>query len=87
MREPLGVEILDVVTAKALADEDYKDELLADPVKVLTDEGLMIPDKVDVKIVQNTGDKIYLVLPSQMPQTIDFGEVNILIIACHTGGV
>jgi hypothetical protein len=86
MRQPLGVEILDAVTAKALADGDYKDELIADPVKVLTDEGLTIPDKVEVEILQNTGNKIYLVLPSQMPQAIDLGEVNILMVARHTGG-
>ena len=86
MRQPRGVEILDAVTAKALESEDYKQRLLADPVKVLTDEGLTIPEGVDVVIHQSTADTIHLVLPSQIAETIDLREVDITIVAHHTGG-
>jgi hypothetical protein len=86
MRDPLGVEILDVVTAKALGSTNYKKQLLADPVKVLKAEGLKIPRGVTVEILQNTEKKVHFVLPSQMPTTIDLGEVNILMVARHTGG-
>jgi hypothetical protein len=86
MRDPLGVEILDVVTAKALGSNNYKKQLLADPVKVLKAEGLKIPRGVTVEILQNTEKKVYFVLPSQLPTTIDLGEVNILMVARHTGG-
>jgi hypothetical protein len=86
MRQPRGVEILDAVTAKALESEEYKQQLLADPVKVLTDEGLTIPEGVNVVIHPNTTDTIHLVLPSQIAETIDLSEVDITFIAHHTGG-
>jgi Nitrile hydratase, alpha chain len=86
MRQPKGVEILDAVTAKALGSKKYKEALLANPVKVLRAEGLRIPRGVHVEILENTADTIYLVLPSQIVRTIDMGEVNITVIACHTGG-
>jgi hypothetical protein len=86
MRQPKGVEILDAVTAKALDSEKYKLALLADPVKVLRAEGLTIPDGVDVVIHQNTAKTIHLVLPSRVLKRVDLGEVNITVIACHTGG-
>jgi hypothetical protein len=86
MRQPKGIEILDAVTAKALASPTYKRKLRADPVEVLRDEGLTIPPRVRVIIHQNTAKTIHLVLPSQPVETIDFGEVDITVIACHTGG-
>ena len=86
MRQPKGVEILDAVTAKALGSEEYKRKLRRNPVKVLRDEGLEIPDGVKVVIRQNTANTIYLVLPDQIIETIDFDEVDITVIACHTGG-
>lgn len=86
MRQPKGVEILDAVTAKALGNEVYKEALRADPRTVLTAEGLTIPPGVEVEILENTAKKIYLVLPSHSIDTIGFGEVDITVIACHTGG-
>ena len=86
MRQPKGVEILDAVTAKALESEQYREQLLADPVKVLTDEGLTIPEGVNVVIHENTEDTIHLVLPSQIVVMIDLGEVDITTLAHHTGG-
>ena len=86
MRQPKGVEILDTITAKALGSKKYKEELLADPVKVLRAEGLKIPRGVTVEILENTADTIYLVLPRQTAKLIDLGEVNITIVADHTGG-
>jgi hypothetical protein len=87
MRQPRGVEILDAVTAKALDDDEYKRKLLANPVEVLRDEGLKIDDDIEIKIVENTEDTIYLVLPSKQVDEIDLEEVDITIIAFHTGGI
>jgi hypothetical protein len=87
MTEPRGVEILDAVTAKALDDPRYKDDLVKHPVDVLRKAGLTIDDGVDVVIHENTADTIHLVLPERILKTIDFGEVNIVMIACRTGGL
>lgn len=86
MRQPRGVEILDAVTAEALESDSYREQLLADPVKVLTEAGLTIPPGVNVVIHENTADTIHLVLPSLIVETIDLGAVDITVIACHTGG-
>jgi Nitrile hydratase, alpha chain len=86
MRQPRGVEILDAVTAKALENEEYKRQLLADPVKVLRNEGLTIPDGVNVVIHENTADTIHLVLPSQPAKAIDLDQTDLTMIAHHTGG-
>lgn len=87
MRQPKGVEILDSVTAKALTSKAYKRKLLADPVTVLKDAGLKIPRGVTIVIHENQADTIHLVLPSQRADTINLKEVNITIIADHTGGM
>jgi hypothetical protein len=87
MRQPKGVEILDAVTAKALDDSDYRQRLIDDPVPVLKQEGLEIGKGIKVVIHENTGDTIHLVLPSQLPASIDIEEIDITIIAHHTGGM
>ena len=86
MRQPKGVEILDAVTAEALASDNYKRQLLEDPVKVLTDAGLTIPKDVDVVIHENTAHTIHLVLPARIAKSIDLDDVSLTVIACHTGG-
>jgi hypothetical protein len=87
MRQPKGVEILDTVTARALGDGYYKERLKADPVTVLREEGLEIGDGIKIVVHENTGDTIHLVLPSQLPTSIEIEEIDITIIAHHTGGM
>jgi hypothetical protein len=87
MRQPKGVEILDTVTAKALGDGYYKERLKADPATVLREEGLEIDDGIKIVVHENTGDTIHLVLPSQLPTSIEIEEIDITIIAHHTGGM
>ena len=87
MRQPKGVEILDAVTAKALDDSDYKRRLKAEPKTVLREEGLVIEEGIEIVIHENTGDTIHLVLPSKLPTSIEIEEIDITIIAHHTGGM
>jgi hypothetical protein len=87
MRQPRGVEILDAVTAKALGSDEYKKQLLDNPAKVLEAEGLEIPDGINIVIHENTEETIHLVLPSKQVDEIDLEEVDITIIAFHTGGI
>jgi hypothetical protein len=63
-RDVKGFQILDKVAANALADDDYRKRLINDPKTVLVDEGLVVPDGIEIVIVENTDDRIYLVLPS-----------------------
>jgi hypothetical protein len=74
-----GFQILDEIAAKALDDDEYRQALIADPKSVLREEGLVVPDEIEVVVVENTEDRIYLVLPSQ-PATaveLDLDEVEL----------
>jgi hypothetical protein len=52
-----------VCVAKAWADEDYKKRLIADPAMVLKKEGLTVPEGMKIKVVENTHEVFYMVLP------------------------
>ncbi len=86
MTQPLGASILDVVTAKALGDDQYRQALIANPSQVLGSEGLTIPANVKVVIVENTADTIYLVLPVQARKTIDLSDVDVTNVHAWGGG-
>jgi hypothetical protein len=51
------------VIAKAWADEEFKQMLLADPAAALKQEGIAVPEGVQVKVVENTDNVFHLVLP------------------------
>ncbi len=51
------------IVAKAWADEDYKQRLLADPASVMKEEGMDLPEGVEFKCVEATETQVYLVLP------------------------
>jgi len=53
------------VILKAWTDEDFKQRLLADPATVLQENGVQIPPGVGVKVVEDTNDVNYLVLPAK----------------------
>ena len=53
------------VIAKAWADEDFKGRLLGDPRKVLAENGIALPEGIDVKAVENTDKVFYLVIPAK----------------------
>jgi hypothetical protein len=52
-----------VCVAKAWADEDYKQRLLSDPTAVLKEEGVNVPETLDVRVVENTKNLVHMVLP------------------------
>jgi hypothetical protein len=85
-REPKGQEILRNVAARALSDPEYKRSLIDNPNDVLANEGIEIPEGVNVVIHENTADTIHLSLPVDLP---DVGELDIdivditIIVATH----
>jgi len=50
--------------AKARSDEDFKADLLRNPKETLAAFG--IEADTDIEVVQNTSDKVYLVLPADI---------------------
>jgi hypothetical protein len=86
---PLGIEILELVQAKALADPAYRARLIADPKAVLRAEGIAIDDDLKVVIHENTADTVNLVLPVRLkhPSELRLLECDLGVIADHTGGI
>jgi hypothetical protein len=65
-----------VCVAKAWADEDYKKRLISDPATVLKKEGLTVPEGMEIKVVENTHEVFYMVLP-ESPDSIEGAIENV----------
>jgi hypothetical protein len=72
-----GVQVLQTAAARALDDDEYRRQLLADPKGVLQEAGLDIADGLNVEIHENTADTVHLVLPAR-PQ--DWSELDLEVI-------
>jgi hypothetical protein len=59
-----GFDILQEAQRRALDDPDYRRRLLDNPKAELADAGLSVRDDVQVVVLQNTADTVFLVLPS-----------------------
>ena len=53
------------VMARAITDESFKARLLADPKGVLQEQGLVVPEGLEIRAVQNTETVSYLPLPAR----------------------
>ncbi|MFC1834323.1 NHLP leader peptide family RiPP precursor [Thermodesulfobacteriota bacterium] len=62
------------IVAQAWINEDFKERLLSDPVTVLKEEGLDMPDGVEVTVLEQTPNKRFLIIPP-VPDGIS-GEVE-----------
>ncbi len=57
---------------RASTDAAYRARLLADPRKALAEEGIDVPPEIEVKVHENTDNKIVAVLPG--PQVAEIRE-------------
>lgn len=57
------------IVAKAWADDDYKQRLLADPTAVMKAEGCDLPQGVELNCVETTEKQAWLVLPPKPNST------------------
>jgi len=64
------------VLAKAWADEEFKARLLADPAAVLREEGLPIPQGIEVRAVENTDTVMYLTIPPKPGEELSDEQLN-----------
>jgi len=51
------------IVARAWRDPEYKQRLIANPKEVLIEAGSSVPDELEVRVVENTSDVRYLILP------------------------
>lgn len=69
--------------ARAWTDDEFKERLLSDPAARLQEEGLQVPPGIEVRIVEDTPDIRYMVLPLK-PSTEELSEEHITKFA---GGI
>jgi hypothetical protein len=72
------------IVEKASSDVQFKNRLLAEPKKVLAEEGVAIPDGVDVNVVESTPTKVWLILPAHK-ESIKF--LSPYVAVCEVDGV
>jgi hypothetical protein len=56
------------VVAKAWSDELFKKRLLADPRTVLKEHGVEVPADVNVKVMEDSGKTVHLILPARLKE-------------------
>jgi hypothetical protein len=59
------------IIAKCWADEAFKQKLLADPATTLKAEGLVVPEGLTVKVVEDSDTVAHLVIPARPDELSD----------------
>lgn len=72
---------LQEIIIRTCTDKVFRDEFMKDPAGVLRDASIQVPDSVAIKVLQNSDEQIYIVLPSSVKdQSLDWtptpGEVS-----------
>ncbi len=74
-----GMDHLQRIAATALDDDAYRQRLVSDPHTVLKEEGVTVPDGVQVTVHENADDHIHLVLPTGIKEAeqLSPGETDV----------
>lgn len=51
------------VVAKAWSDASFKEKLFKDPKTVLEEQGVTVPEGLEIKVVEQTSKLVYVVIP------------------------
>ena len=62
--------------AKAWSDDTFKSELIKNPRSLMSDMGINVPEGVDIQIVEDTPQKVHLVIPSR-PSKDEMNEIDL----------
>jgi hypothetical protein len=72
---------------KSLQDEDFRQRLIEDPKGTVEQElGTRLREGVEVRVVEETADTIYLVLPSASPLGGEEGDLSDQDLGAVAGG-
>jgi len=80
-----GVQALQRIAKRALDPDEtaYLKDLLHDPKAVLSEEGLVVEEDVEVIVLRNSAKRVFLVLPPEIGEweDLDLGESHLRRIA------
>jgi hypothetical protein len=51
------------IVKRAWLDEAFRERLKANPRAVLRESGVEVPDRIEIRVIQNTPEAVYLMLP------------------------
>lgn len=73
---------------RALEDENFKQELLSNPKAVFAKEsGEQLPKDLEIQVLQETANKVYLVLPTNPDSATTEGELSDEALEAVAGGI
>jgi hypothetical protein len=76
------------IVQRSIDDEEFRQRLLEDPKGAVGEElGTRLPDNVEVRMVEESADTIYLVLPSSSPLVGEGGELSDEALEAVAGGL
>lgn len=70
-----GIDRLVEVFQRAGSDMAYREAFKTDPVRMLAEAGLQVPEGITYRIMENTPDCIHIVLPPLIPEEELGGEL------------
>jgi len=80
-------EIEEIVVENAAKHPQYREALLKNPKKVIeTQLNNKLPDGLNVKVIEETGDTIYVRLPHQITEGAELSDTDLEQVAGGKGG-
>lgn len=89
-------EIYNHIVGKACKDDDFRERLIASPRETIEQELAIayplagpIPDDIKIKVVEESNDTIYVVLPRKMPgeKSDELSDADLELVAGGKDGV
>ena len=59
---------LNDIVARSCTDKSFREEFLSDPAGVLRRAGVQVPDGISIKVIQNSDEKLHVVLPTSLDE-------------------